>query len=119
MNYSNSQRAGVILYPTALIFGAYHLKTEEFLEAMNKVAEESFRVLKEGKICAVMMGDIRKNGKVVPLGFRTMEVFLNTGFQSKEIIIKEQYNCKSTAYWKSKKNKFLLLAHEYIFVFQK
>ena len=23
MNYSNSQRAGVILYPTALIFGAY------------------------------------------------------------------------------------------------
>lgn len=42
---------------------------------MNKVAEESFRVLKEGKICAVMMGDIRKNGKVVPLGFRTMEVF--------------------------------------------
>ena len=24
MNYSNSQRAGVILYLTALIFGAYH-----------------------------------------------------------------------------------------------
>ncbi|OUN23460.1 TRM11 family SAM-dependent methyltransferase [Blautia sp. An81] len=111
--------ADIIRYSKSIEGDISHLKTEEFLEAMNKVAEESFRVLKEGKICAVMMGDIRKNGKVVPLGFRTMEVFLNTGFQSKEIIIKEQYNCKSTAYWKSKKNKFLLLAHEYIFVFQK
>lgn len=66
-----------------------------------------------------MIGDIRKNGNVVPLGFRTMETFLNAGFQSKEIIIKEQHNCKSTSYWENRNNKFLLLAHEYIFVFQK
>ena len=65
------------------------------------------------------MGDIRKNGCVVPLGFRTMEAFLGAGFKNKEIIIKEQHNCRSTPYWKGKLKDFLLLAHEYIFVFQK
>lgn len=111
--------ADIIRYSESIKGDISHLKTEEFLEAMEKVAKEAFRVLKNRKICAVMIGDIRKNGNVVPLGFRTMETFLNAGFQSKEIIIKEQHNCKSTSYWESRNNKFLLLAHEYIFVFQK
>jgi hypothetical protein len=38
---------------------------------------------------------------------------------SKEEIIKEQHNCKSTGYWEKQNNNFLLLAHEYIFVFEK
>lgn len=95
------------------------MSAESFLKEMSKVAIESYRTLKKSKICAVMMGDIRKHGNVIPLGFRTMECFLQAGFKSKEIIIKEQYNCRSTEYWKNKSNNFLLLAHEYIFVFQK
>ena len=95
------------------------LSMDDFLQEMQKVAEESFRVLKKGKICAVMIGDIRRYGKVVPLGFRVMECFLEAGFTNKEIIIKEQHNCRSTDYWRNQKNDFLLLAHEYIFVFQK
>ena len=95
------------------------LSVEDFLEKMSKVATESHRVLKKNKICVVMMGDIRKHGNVVPLGFRTMECFLKAGFKSKEIIIKEQHNCMSTKYWKNRNNQFLLLAHEYIFVFHK
>ena len=46
-------------------------------------------------------------------------VFLRAGFINKEIIIKEQHNCKSTGYWEKQNNNFLLLAHEYIFVFEK
>ena len=38
---------------------------------------------------------------------------------NKEIIIKEQHNCRYTDYWEKQNNNFLLLAHEYIFVFQK
>jgi len=39
----------------------------------------------------------------------------------KEIIIKEQHNCKMTAEWREKSLKFnfLLLAHEYLPVFEK
>ena len=95
------------------------LGLDDFLKSIKSIAKESYRVLKQGKICAIMMGDMRKQGKVVPLGFKVMEKFLSEGFKSKEIIIKEQFNCRSSRYWMSKKNSFLLLAHEYIFVFEK
>ena len=88
---------------------------------MKSVARECFRVLKEGKYCAILIGDTRKKGHVVPLGFKVMQVFLQEGFVLKEIIIKEQHNCKATGFWRTNSTKynFLLLAHEYLFVFHK
>jgi hypothetical protein len=70
---------------------------------MKLVATESRRVLKKGKYCAILMGDMRRKGHVI------------------QIILKEQHNCKATGYWKtnSVKYNFLLLAHEYLFVFEK
>ena len=111
--------ANIIKYSKGIEGDISLLGVEEFLTEMKKVAEESFRVLKRGKMCAVMIGDVRKYGKVIPLGFRMMECFLQAGFTNKEIIIKEQHNCRSTDYWEKQNNNFLLLAHEYIFVFQK
>lgn len=111
--------ANIIKYSKDIIGDISLLDVEEFLCEMNKVASESYRILKKGKMCAVMIGDIRHRGKVVPLGFQVMNVFLERGFSSKEIIIKEQHNCRSSNYWKKQTNNFLLLAHEYIFVFQK
>ena len=111
--------ANIIKYSKGIEGDISLLEADKFLAEMNKAAAESYRVLKKGKMCAVMVGDIRKHGKVVPLGFRTMECFLKTGLVNKEIIIKEQHNCHSTQYWEKQHNSFLLLAHEYIFVFQK
>lgn len=111
--------ANIIKYSKGLEGDISLLGVEEFLMEMKKVAEESFRILKKEKMCAVMIGDIRKFGNVIPLGFRMMECFLQAGFVNKEIIIKEQHNCRTTDYWKKQENNFLLLAHEYIFVFQK
>ncbi len=67
------------------------------------------------------MGDTRKNGMVQPLAFVTLSMFQLAGFKLKEIIIKEQHNCQATGYWKTNsiKYNFLLLAHEYLFVFKK
>ncbi len=58
---------------------------------------------------------------MVPLGFRVMEKYLEAGFLLKEIVIKEQHNCKSTDFWhtKSIQYNFLLIAHEYLFIFRK
>ena len=111
--------ANIIQYSKGIKEDISLLDVEEFLVEMQKVAEEAFRVLKKGKTCAVMIGDVRKCGKVVPLGFRMMECFLQAGFVNKEIIIKEQHNCRSMNWWERQNNHFLLLAHEYIFVFQK
>lgn len=95
------------------------LDDEEYFRAITKVAKESYRVLKKGKYCAVMIGDKRVKGSIVPLGFNLMQKFLDTGFKLKEIVIKEQHNCRSTSRWISVDRDFLLLAHEYIFVFYK
>lgn len=113
--------ANIINYSEDIQSDLSLLNVKEFLVEMEKVASESFRVLKKGKFCAVLMGDTRKNGHVIPLGFKTMEVFQNVGFKLKEIIIKEQHNCKATGFWKtnSVKYNFLLLAHEYLFIFHK
>ena len=111
--------ADIIKYSEEIEDDISLLDIEDFLVKMDMVAAESFRVLKKGKICAVMMGDIRKKGDVIPLGFQVMECFLRAGFSNKENIIKEQHNCLSTDYWSNRNNDFLLLAHEYIFVFKK
>ncbi len=95
------------------------LDEDAFFKAINKVAKEAYRVLKKGKYCAVMIGDKRYRGKVVPLGFTLMQKYLDVGFKLKEIIIKEQHNCKSTTKWIGVKRDFLMLAHEYIFIFYK
>lgn len=43
-----------------------------------------------------MIGDIRKKGYVLPLGMNSMQKFVDAGFKLKEIVIKEQHNCRST-----------------------
>lgn len=111
--------ANIIKYSKGINGDISLLEVEDFLKEMQKVAGESYRVMKRGKMCAIMVGDIRRYGSVVPLGYWVMECFLQAGFANKEIIIKEQHNCRSTDYWKNHEHKFLLLAHEYIFVFQK
>lgn len=97
------------------------LGIDEFLKEMEKVAQESFRVLKPGKKCAILIGDMRKNRHIVPLGFKVIDVYLRAGFRLKELIIKRQHNCKTTGFWyaNSIRYNFLLLAHEYLPVFEK
>ena len=76
------------------------------MQELEQVAKESYKVLKKQGICAFMIGDIRKKGYVLPLGMNSMQKFVDAGFKLKEIVIKEQHNCRSTDYWKRKERKF-------------
>lgn len=113
--------ANIIEYSENIAEDLSKLKVKEFLSEMVKVAQESYRVLKKGKFCAILMGDTRQKGHVIPMSFEVMKIFEAVGFKTKEIIIKEQHNCRATGFWKtnSVKYNFLLLAHEYLFVFRK
>ena len=113
--------ADIIQYSEDIENDLSRLNMKAFLPEIHRVAEEAYRVLKKDKFCAILMGDTRKNGMVQPLALETMTMFRLAGFKLKEIIIKEQHNCKATGYWKtnSVKHNFLLLAHEYLFVFKK
>lgn len=113
--------ADIIRYSDDIAEDLSHLNVKDFLVEMKTVAAESYRVLKKDKFCAILMGDTRKKGHMIPMSFEVMRIFEETGFKLKEIIIKEQHNCKATGYWKtsSVKYNFLLIAHEYLFVFRK
>lgn len=113
--------ADIIRYSEDVEGDLSRLNVKEFLKEMNAVASESYRVMKKDKFCAVLMGDTRKKGHIIPMSFEVMGIFESAGFKLKEIIIKEQHNCRATGYWKtnSVKYNFLLIAHEYLFVFKK
>ena len=113
--------ANIINYSDDLENDLSRLNIKDFLIQMEKVANESYRVLKKGKFCAILMGDTRQKGNMIPMSFKVMEIFKKTGFTLKEIIIKEQHNCKATGFWKTNsiKYNFLLIAHEYLFIFKK
>ena len=110
---------------------------EEYLSGMREVAEESFRVLKPGRYCAILIGDTRRHRHYVPIAFRVMQQFLDAGFILKEDIIKVQWHTKTTEKkwaglaraadecWVDDTGKgqhkmdFYLIAHEHLFVFRK
>ena len=113
--------AGIIKYSSKVEGDLSKLGIEEFLQEMRKVAKESYRVLKPGRKCAILIGDTRKQKHVIPIGFQTINVFLEARFKVKELVIKRQHNCKTTGFWyaNSRKYNFLLLAHEYLPIFEK
>ena len=113
--------AGIINYSSKVEGDLSKLSIDQFLKEMEMVANESLRVLKPGGKCAILIGDTRKKKHVIPIGFQTINVFLNAGFWLKELVIKRQHNCKTTGFWyeKSIKYNFLLLAHEYLPIFEK
>jgi DNA modification methylase len=91
---------------------------DEFCRQMQEVALEFRRVLKSDKRCAVMMGDVRRGGKLYPLGFEILKRFTSVGFTVEDIIIKEQFNDASVRFYSGANAPRYLLAHEYLLVFR-
>jgi len=113
--------ANIIHYTDSKEGDLSFLNIDDFLEEMLTVAKESLRVLKPGRKCAILIGDTRSKKHVIPLGFKLIDVFLKAGFLLRELVIKRQHNCKTTGFWyeNSIKYNFLLLAHEYLPIFEK
>ena len=115
--------ANIIPYSKEKIEGdlSNEYSIDEFIGDMEKVAKESFRVLKPDHYCAILIGDTRRKKHHVPIAFRVMQTFLDIGFILKEDVMKHQWRCKSTPFWlkRSIEYNFLLLMHEHLFVFRK
>ena len=111
---------------------------DKYINAMGEIARESYRVLKPGRFCAILVGDTRRRRHHVPIAFRTMQAFLDAGFILREDIIKYQWKTKTTREkwggltkvaeecWvdidrKAKKYymDFYLLYYEHLFIFRK
>ncbi|MCW4023735.1 MAG: DNA methyltransferase [Candidatus Bathyarchaeota archaeon] len=90
---------------------------DKFCQDLNLIATKIWQCLKDDGKCGVLIGDVRKNKCVVPVGFKVLNIFSEAGFSLKEIIIKVQHNDKSTEFWFNKID--FLIAHEYLYVFEK
>lgn len=86
------------------------LSSRDFLLAIEQVASELYTVLKPGGICALLIGDIKERGRMMPLGFQFIHRFLSRGFSVKDI-----YDSRTPVY----KLPVPLHNHEYLFIFQK
>jgi len=95
-------------------------KLTDYLQGMREVADECYRVLKQGKHCAILIGDTRKHKHYVPISTRVLQQFLDSGLVLREDIIKLQWKTKTTRErWRSSKLDFYRIAHEHLFVFRK
>ncbi|MDW7978770.1 MAG: DNA methyltransferase [Candidatus Caldarchaeum sp.] len=98
-------------------------RLEDYLLKMKEIALESFRVLKPGRFCAILIGDTRRHKHYVPISARVMNVFLEAGFVLAEDIIKLQHKMKTTREkWRGQRFEiygFHKIAHEHLYVFRK
>ena len=91
---------------------------DDFSREMGKVAVQLYQLLKTGGICAVLIGDIRKNGNVVPLGLKIAHQFTEANFKIKDIIVKLQHRDMSTGFYYNKSVDYRI-AHESLYLFRK
>lgn len=88
-----------------------------FVLAMGQVFASAKPWLRPGGIFALLVGDIRRKGKLVPLGFLLLNAFVDCGYELKEIIIKTQNQDQSSNLWANNGNLKFRIAHEYLLVF--
>jgi len=100
-----------------------------YLGEMFKVYSECYRVLKPGKFMVVVVKDIQRNWKTIPLGADTIKLCQLASFEVHDIIINKMY---FPSFWmlnlakksqrevnKGTKKFHVLKSHEYVLVFRK
>ena len=91
---------------------------KEFARRISRLAQDLHDALEPGGFCAVLMGDVRKAGQLIPLGYQTLLQFTMARFELQDIIIKTQHRDRSSEFY-TRDNKQLLLSHEYLFILKK
>jgi DNA modification methylase len=113
--------AGIISYSgKRLPDDLSRLKMPEYIDAMRRVAAESYRVLKGDHYCGILIGDTRKGRHYIPISIGVLQAFLSVGFILKEDVIKLQHKTMTTRQkWRGHSYDFYKIAHEHLYVFRK
>ena len=92
---------------------------EEFSKGLGEIISSASCCLRKDGIFALLIGDVRKSGNLIPLGFITVELIKKTDLILEQIIIKTQHNDTSTNLYKSNGSVDYLIAHEYLLIARK
>ena len=90
-----------------------------FYQKMGIFALNAYRLLEANGVCALLIGDVRKEGRFVPLGINTVAAFQCQGFILDSIAIKTQNGDRSMEFYRGGNGNPLLLEHEYLFLLRK
>lgn len=91
---------------------------DRYVREMRKVGLEMFRCLRPGGVIGLLIGDVRREGKLIPLGTRVLHALLDM-FQLQEIVIKTQHNAAGSRFYEKGGYSFLRIVHEYLFIMRK
>ena len=98
----------------------------DFLDKFVLSMQNAVKFLRAGKHFAVVVGDLYRDGEVVPLGFYLMyAIKKNIKCKLKGIVVKDMVGNRAKlgieALWRYRtlKSDTFLFKHEYIFVFKK
>ncbi len=94
---------------------------EEYLELMDQIAREIYRVLKPGGYLGILIGDTRIHKHYVPISHHVLQILLRRGFILREEVVKIQHKMKTTReIWKKLRSRdFLLIYHEKLYILRK
>lgn len=92
---------------------------DKFIYQLAAAGRRFLEVLKPNRYCALLIGDLRRLGKLYTLGFDTLNEFRAIGFTADEIIIKTQHQDRSTEFYFRDSPLRLRLGHEYLLIFRK
>ncbi len=97
---------------------------DDFTERLKKLTERILEAMKPKGHIALVIGDMYRNGEIIPLGFRSMDALSSTGIKLRGIIVKDIQNTRakrnSESLWRYRalKSGFYVFKHEYVFVFK-
>ena len=90
-----------------------------FYDRIEEFACQASTMLAPKGVCALLMGDVRKNGRLVPLAFDSATRFCLAGLNLEAIVIKTQNHDRTTEFYRDTGKDRLLLTHEYLFILRK
>ncbi len=97
-----------------------NMKRESYLEAVFRVYQETYTLLKEGGVACVVVKPFQRAGKIVDLPLQTWQLLEKCGFQLEEVL---KMRLNSLSFWRIlqyRKNKDTpQLWHEYALIVRK
>lgn len=100
--------------------------TDDFLLGFERVAQNAYDTLENGRFAVLVIGDKYSAGELDPLGFKCMQKMNEVGFKTKTIIVKniegnEKGKGKDANLWRYRalSGGFYIFKHEYVMIFFK
>ncbi|KAJ2081933.1 hypothetical protein H4R24_001965 [Coemansia sp. RSA 988] len=94
---------------------------DEFQREMEKVVDESWRLLKMGRHLTLGIGDNRAECFYIPVSYQLIRTYISCGFELEELVVKRQRYCQAFGLgtYLCVQFDFLMFTHEFIATLRK